>query len=276
MHVNVPFDLIHTPSYDTFRSPEHARRELENVMLRAFNGEYPEPLEIALAHWRKVYKNTALSSADMTTFAYTLLELYYHVAVIIVGTYGKTAMAVDSFDLTYLDIVRCSISIYKALQPGGLFHGLERSNLKSTSDIGWIAPLYITAISCRNPRLRHQSIRLLDTVPHKEGIFDSGLATTIAREICNIEGQDCWEAFDVFEIPSTEVLAMPRLPSLSRISNPEIGLPTDPNGILNLSYNRNGRALCRQCDINTGIWSYKLNFCPVKSSLRSHNFSAAP
>lgn len=275
VHIRVPMELIHTPSYETFRSPEHARRELENIILRASNHETREPLESALAQWRKVHERTPSSTVDMASFAYRLLKLYYHIAMVIVGTYGKSEMAVDAFNPTFLEIVRQSVNTYNMLQPGGLYGHLERSSLKSISDIGWIAPLYITAIRCRIPRLRHQCIRLLEIVQHKEGIFDSHLATTVAREICNVEGQNDLDTFDVLEVPSTEVLTKATLPLSSRVSDLRVELPADSQGLLTLSYNHENRALCRQYNLSTGIWSYVSNLCPVNSSLTSHNFSAA-
>lgn len=275
MHLRVPTELLQAPSYDAFRSPDHARRELEHIILRTYNREDRKPLESALVHWHEVHKRMPLSTLDMSSFAYRLLKLYYYVATIIVGTYSEDEMAFDSFNRTFLEIVHHSIDIYTMLQPGGTFHHPNPSSLKSVSDIGWIAPLYITATKCRIPRLRHQSIQLLETVPHKEGIFDSRLATIIAREICNIEGQTEWESFDTLEAPSTEVLSDTALPLWSRISNHRVDLPADANGTLILRYRHHCHELCRQYNLESKTWTYESNLSPVDSSLIRHNFSAA-
>lgn len=58
-----------------------------------------------------------------------------------------------------------------------------------TIDMGWIPPLYYTALKCRIPRVRAHAIRLLRSVPHKEGVWDSTLAADVSERVKQLKEQ---------------------------------------------------------------------------------------
>jgi hypothetical protein len=57
----------------------------------------------------------------------------------------------------------------------------------SLVDVGWIPPLYFTAVKCRVQEVRIQAIELIESAAHREGIWDSKLAAQIARQVVTVE-----------------------------------------------------------------------------------------
>jgi hypothetical protein len=57
-------------------------------------------------------------------------------------------------------------------------------------DIGWIPPLYYTAIRCRIHRVRLHAIRLLESTSHREGICDARISAAVARTVMQLETND--------------------------------------------------------------------------------------
>lgn len=62
----------------------------------------------------------------------------------------------------------------------------------SIVDMGWIPPLYYTAIKCRHHKIRLQAIRYLDFSTHREGIWDTEIISRVAKRVMNVkEGGWC-------------------------------------------------------------------------------------
>ncbi|KAH8841390.1 hypothetical protein ACKVWC_008546 [Pyricularia oryzae] len=103
-------------------------------------------------------------------------------------------------------------------------------------DIGWIAPLYYTAIRCRIRRIRHQAIKLMRVAGHSEGFWDARIAAGIASDIIKVEegnffanpqeDQDLKQVAAVDPLPSEQdLLDLPVLPENRRLRNVKISLP---------------------------------------------------
>jgi hypothetical protein len=57
-----------------------------------------------------------------------------------------------------------------------------------TFEMGVIAPLYFTALKCRDPKLRSKAISLLSScVPRREGFWDADILVYITRRVAEIE-----------------------------------------------------------------------------------------
>ncbi|EXJ81522.1 hypothetical protein A1O1_07586 [Capronia coronata CBS 617.96] len=69
----------------------------------------------------------------------------------------------------------------------------DQDQSNAIADIGWIPPLYYTAIRGREADVRREAIRLLRLVPHREGIWDSLLAAAVAEKIIDVEQAACDE-----------------------------------------------------------------------------------
>ncbi|PNH37857.1 hypothetical protein VD0004_g8942 [Verticillium dahliae] len=105
-------------------------------------------------------------------------------------------------------------------------------------DMGWIPPLYFTAIKCRVRRVRVQAIRLLESTAHREGLWDSQVAACIARKVMELEEQQqqveesgvgvAEEDFPLCSPPTLEELALPTPPGSHRLCSVEVLLPGEP------------------------------------------------
>ncbi|KAL5336652.1 hypothetical protein BJX70DRAFT_273463 [Aspergillus crustosus] len=62
-------------------------------------------------------------------------------------------------------------------------------------DIGWMIPLFYTAIKCRDRRVRRTAITLLESTNHREGIWDARVTACIARRVMEIEEGDFYDPF---------------------------------------------------------------------------------
>ncbi len=61
-------------------------------------------------------------------------------------------------------------------------------------DVGWVAPLFYTAVKCRVHRVRMQAVRLLELTSHREGIWDSKIAALVSRKVVALEEGDYYAA----------------------------------------------------------------------------------
>jgi len=114
--------------------------------------------------------------------------------------------------------------------------GRISSMARSIIDMGWIPPLYYTALKCRVHRIRLHAIKLLESACHIEGIWDSNVAACITRKVMEIEEKDFYpltDAADDFTLcssPEAHDLSLPTLPQANRIHEVKVILfdrPTD-------------------------------------------------
>ena len=87
----------------------------------------------------------------------------------------------------------------------------------SIIDLGCIVPLYYLATKCRVHSLRRSALRMLQSVNHREGLWDANIAALIAQEIIELEerglnydcissSQNCSTLADSQRIGSLEIL----------------------------------------------------------------------
>lgn len=283
------------PKLENFRSTHHARGCLEQIMLRIFDLQdhlqqslqplAAEPgadfidhqnlIQNDLQIWLETHQATVRSlpktHSALESFAYRLLRIYYLVAVILAGTCLETSsqLASDRYDSQFLAIISNSIDIYDIRRVAEIQSTTghldpESSSPNSVSDLGWIAPLYFAATKCRNHRIRHQAIRLLQLKPHKEGIWSSTLAVVTAKQVVEIEEGNFYrnigkDDFDELTAPTVEDLAAATLPDERRLRTLNIMLPDDRAGKLLLRTSRkeqSGMITCisKEYDLLSQLW----------------------
>ena len=284
------------PEVDTFRSCHHARRSLEHIMLRIFSlqehshqqspavqnelQKHQATIQSDLKTWTKTHASTLQTLPPthdpLEVFAYHLLPVYHLTATIQAGTCLtlSNTMLFDHYTSTFSSIVTHNISLYKARHPphphnvpSKAHHDPEPTSPNSISDIGWIAPLFFTAVNCRNHRLRHQAVRLLQCTSHKEGIWDARLSVIVARKVIEIEEGDVYNGedgeFDMFETPMGKDLTGGVLPEDRRLREVKIGLPDDRVGkVLLRCWRRGGDGgvewIGTEYDLSCGRWRYSI------------------
>lgn len=207
----------------TFLSATHARKCLDRLIGDATTlseqhkaAQYVSPhflpspetleqqsnLQYALASWLEAYEKSCASLAQQragkkasieSIIGYKILHSYYLIARITLGTSlrldGETAF--DAFTDDFRIIMRNSAQLGEIVfndAPGTKFeHDPELSPI--VADMGWITPLYFTAIKCRRRDVRQQAIDFLSHGDCKEGIWDAALAAQVAKLVVEIEQQ---------------------------------------------------------------------------------------
>jgi hypothetical protein len=284
-------DFSLQPYPNKFASSHHARRSLEHIILCTFSlqeqSQQPtaklgtalrrrqKVIQMELQAWFKIHQATVSNSSPrfslMETVAYRLLRLYHQMALILAGTCLETLdeTRFDGHISDFAGIISQCIEIYDLTSTNSQsdtesHRDPEAGSPNSVSDMGWIAPLYMTAIKCRNRRIRHQAVKLLQSSRHKEGIWNSTLCALVARQIIEIEEENLYDCrkpvdFDKLAAPTEEDLATPALPGEFRLRKIEILLPDDRSGKLLLTCCRmegNGLTqwISKVYDLPSGQW----------------------
>lgn len=237
----------------SFSSSLDARHDLERLLLHliALENETEvvkileriECIRHELAAWHEKYLAVdQVSYGLIDRFAFQLLHVHWILANVMLAYYVGQESALDKETRRFEDIVLESIELFKkAFSPGmetvRVRRGLEKAH--SIADIGWIAPLFYTAIKCRIHRLRVQATRLFGCVDHREGLCPAGLLAIVARQVQNIEERSVFDKarddFPLLSLPSEEELSRPKLPEKWRIHKVRIKLPEDPTGQIALA-----------------------------------------
>lgn len=147
-------------------------------------------------------------------------------------------MIYDRFTELFIQIISLCTGIWNVRSPTTLPDGVLNMP-RCIVDIGWLPPLYFTAIKCRISRIRHYAIRLLESTSHREGIWDAQISARIAKIIMQIEnnGVDVEDGcqFEPHELLSMEILGTEPLPvSGARVSELQVILPDDVDKGVNL------------------------------------------
>ncbi|KAF7556506.1 hypothetical protein G7046_g6272 [Stylonectria norvegica] len=171
--------------------------------------------------------------------AYHILRPYHTMANIATDTClrpeGETCF--DAYTHQFISIIT---------QSSGTSNMIKSTDLSDTpfaydsalchfvADIGWIPPLYYTALKCRVHRVRLQAIKLLMSVLSKEGIWNSRIAAHVAQGVMEVEERDFYkdtrlvDDFPLDSQPSISDLALPSLPEAYRVHDVEVLLPSSP------------------------------------------------
>jgi hypothetical protein len=97
----------------------------------------------------------------------------------------------DSHAEDFVSILVQSINLWKLVPPISEALYWQRTEKASyITDLGWIPPLYYTALKCQIHRIRLQAIKMLGYTSHREGIWDAKIAASVARKVMEIEEKD--------------------------------------------------------------------------------------
>ncbi|KAL2832695.1 hypothetical protein BJY01DRAFT_239735 [Aspergillus pseudoustus] len=106
-------------------------------------------------------------------------------------------------------------------------------------DVGWMIPLFYTAIKCRVRRIRRRAIRLVESSDHREGIWDAKITACIARRAVEFEEGDFYDCLGVASSSDVDIDSEsasttakckdePVLPESCRIRDLEVRMEGDP------------------------------------------------
>ena len=201
-------------------------------------------------------------------FAYTLLLNHHTMAGIMASTCFPCNLSNEScFDahtVDFISIITRSLTLWKIIVTTRIRQSLSRRPLEghhegeSIVEIGWIPPLYYTAIKCRVHRIRLHAIRLLELSSHREGFWVASIMAAVARQVMTLEDDDTSaptidlenDNFDIWTVPGEQSrLRLPTVPEEQRVGEVKVVLPDDPAGKVTLICKQNKRAKTRACMI---------------------------
>jgi len=153
---------------------------------------------------------------DDVTLGEPLLLLYHRMASIMVATSLRRAdeTAFDRHTADFADILEKTIELWNRVLNAlrsQISCGKLGGDLGFTADMGFIPPLYYTALKCRVPRYRRCAEHFLVSTPHREGMWDGTLAAVVARKIFELEEGDFYSTTDV-SFAHGELLSVHRVP----------------------------------------------------------------
>lgn len=156
-------------------------------------------IEEALGAWLRAFESSTdvmNAAADAKVYiAFDALRTFHAMAEMIAqaSLRGTDEMLYDRYYQRYAYMLHQVWKIWRAAEiPFG-----HMANVYSfTTDMGFVPPLYFTALKCREPNLRRIAIDLLGNTPHIEGAWDGRTAAAIVRRIMELEEGDVFRAVD--------------------------------------------------------------------------------
>lgn len=194
-------------------------------------------IQAELKAWLDTFKasaETLQKEAQTKAFVYQLLKGYHAMASIMAGTClrGYDESVFDSYTEQFVTIIDL-FSQHREMRPVPVLSqapGQRLNMARSVIDIGWIPPLYYTALKCRVHRVRLQAVQLLESTSHREGIWDSKIAACVARKVMDLEegasngGIGVRDNLEPFNSPSRNDTLLFTVPQ-RRINDVEVVLP---------------------------------------------------
>ena len=174
-------------------------RESHRPEISDKHAEEKRQLESHLEAWNIAYRasKSLLQGNILVQLSRQLLYLHYMAVNILVkagclflddddemvyDNYIGDFRSLLSHAMDFTNTVRQLHSSMSAADPA---FSSDKSHL--TIDMGWIPPLYFTALHCRDHETRWQAVGLLESIPSKEGIWDSSVAVAVAERVIRLE-----------------------------------------------------------------------------------------
>ena len=263
--------MLNKISLLTHQSRQQAECCLDSTRKSSWLVEHQESIQRELTQWLEKYM--AFTSGLQVHFSaqeekgYQLLYTYHTMATIMIYTcvQSNDEMAFDFCTEKFVLLLQQMMNLSTKTLTTSPVQALPGDMPLSIVDVGWIPPLYYTALKCRESRIRHQALRLLDSTSHREGIWDSKTAACVARKVIGMEERDFYKETGLVDdssllsLPRTEDLSLPILPDFYRIHDVEVVLSGDPmNKILLYCKLREeglgSRVVISEFDVHTQRW----------------------
>ncbi|KAK5452702.1 hypothetical protein LTS15_006850 [Exophiala xenobiotica] len=149
----------------------------------------------------------------------------------------------------FTSILRQSTHLYSVVShppslsdlPIHVLHPLSINESAATSiaDLGWLPPLFYTALHARDIPTRVEAIRMLPLKPHREGIWDSCTAATLTQKILDLERRSLemqLRRATTLAEGKEKILHQNTVPVQYKFRNLQIELPAEADGKLVLAY----------------------------------------
>lgn len=218
-----------------------------------------QSIQNGLTLWYQAYNlskiHLKIKGINAHAVGYVLLHLYYTMAVIMVDNclWPADESGYDrhtdnfAFMMKQLRYVR-SLSTSPSLV--GIMHYADMSN--SVADLGALPAAYYIAVKCRVRQIRHEALASLNSLDHKEGIWNAPITACIVRDVVKMEEADFYQDYEVAERAAASWndaeektttkkkngAVEPALPESQRLHDVQVELPGDYAGTVTLKCRR--------------------------------------
>lgn len=210
---------------------------------------YQTKIQVGISRYLDTLKasRNSMGGQDSRGQVYGLLCMYHNMAAIMADACLclDDEFVFDSHTERFISILNTAVVLWKTGLPDYPARPLPWPRIymsRSIVDIGWIAPLYYTALKCRVHRVRLQAIRLMETASYREGMWDSKIASCVARRVMEIEEGELFkdsrltDEFSLCSSPRIQDLSLPMSLQLNRICEVCMPLTDGPTNPIILSY----------------------------------------
>ena len=246
-HASIPLGLrVHPTVPDTFASVREAQDSLFHIVddalrltlaakeQRQAHGEqtamqpFSEAQDAALdqvRRWHLAFTilTTTLTNNQHFRFTITLIQLYYHCAMIWLSTAFKRAeTAYDGHIADFSAVIGLASTLVNTSHATRILH-------RFTFETELIAPLYWTVIKCRHPRLRRAALRLLlkdELRDRKENLWQGRELASVALRVIEIEEGAVAPSCDDWHVPLSHPPTIP-LPVFGEGAEGDVVQPGD-------------------------------------------------
>ncbi|PWY93033.1 hypothetical protein BO94DRAFT_544082 [Aspergillus sclerotioniger CBS 115572] len=152
---------------DFDRSMSYMFSVLENNQVTYHQEPARDPITI-LRQWKNSLDASNLFSqtTHLQGCSRRLLELYYHVSIVITGTYYTEIET--AFD-KYLDQFQAIVDLAEQIAIDWQ-HATKEYSLMFSFDLGLTPPMFLVASRCRHPDIRRKAVRLMLESPFYHGV----------------------------------------------------------------------------------------------------------
>ncbi|KAG5784890.1 hypothetical protein H9Q73_001440 [Fusarium xylarioides] len=226
---NQIFHLTHRARQQTIAATEHTAQQLVKTRLAQWHGMFQDFMKT-----RPGGSNIYLQKA------YQILRIHYAMTNVMAETciYNNETIydtCTDKFILLIKELTKLwELSLHYELEDEMPLYIMTTCMPRSIIDMGWIPPLYFTAVKCRVHRIRAEAVKLLRTSPHREGIWDAHIAACVAKKVVELEEGDFYGGVDLgddFQLNTPmrdQDYKVPLVPESRRMSEVEAELSGAP------------------------------------------------
>ncbi|KAE9367498.1 hypothetical protein N431DRAFT_383222 [Stipitochalara longipes BDJ] len=149
----------------------------------------PSIIRANLALWNRkldamILQNNPANLSSEALRGSILLKLHHATLVAATNESRKLHIEDDELNAPFHTILSLARSLINATP------NLTKAKASISFDLGLVLPLFTLISRCTIPELRREALDLLNTVPRREGLWDTEVITKIAHEVLSIEESD--------------------------------------------------------------------------------------
>ncbi|KAJ5604858.1 hypothetical protein N7510_010012 [Penicillium lagena] len=253
------WQLLDSQMHETLRlahlNRQHNARDAYSPCYPPSTKQQKETLK-RLEQWHTAYKSSSQAIKGQGSLdeqkAYLILGIYHTMTTIMAElcSYPDNEMASDTQIHQFAHLMKQMENLHDVSRAEWDAISVDdRVNIsRSIVDMGCIAPLYYVAVKCRVHRLRIQAVQLLESVFHREGIWDARATASVARKVVELEEGDYFISGGLSDDLSIfDCQGQPTLPEHYRIHNVGFVLSGNPAETIFLLGRRHEGKSVRSC-----------------------------